>query len=474
MQNTVPNRPEQIIQHKLSAIQRRMRIGNIFQNLATFNFWGLFIVGTLLGGDRLFPLPIPIGLAVSLPIAVASVAAIGSSLLRKIDLLEVARLVDQRLNLKERLATALEIMGQKDSSDFATLQIRDAAQVSQGVLPTAAVSYTVPPSFKWLSIPMLLIVFSFFIPRMYEVSPPLTVPEHAAIHDAASRLERAVTDLNDTELSKQVEQTVRALRNERSGVADAQKTLSKLRADVEARKNQLAENDIHQGENSNMLSGANAEKIASDLQQLADQMNELTETQRTELEALLKQLAARLGGNPAAKHLVDQLNEIETKEISPDMLARIARSLLEIDRQAKDIAQMETILEEIKASRKNIGLAGIEMARKTGGVAGSDGGPGEESGTGEAQGTQVGAMSSGEQSTEALRLGGVTSDSEELATASTQEAPSDEDEPPYMPYRKVYLNAKQTYAEAVERESIPVRYRQRIKDYLDALANTTE
>ena len=58
------------------------------------------------------------------------------------------------------------------------------------------------------------------------------------------------------------------------------------------------------------------------------------------------------------------------------MLAKIARSLLEIDQQAKDMAQMEDILEEIKASRKNIGLAGIEMARKTGGVAGSDGGPG--------------------------------------------------------------------------------------------------
>ena len=474
MQNTVHNQPEQIIQNKLSAVQRRMQIDSIFQNLATFNFWGLFIAGILLGANRLFPLPIPVGLALCLPIAVASVAAVGATLLQKIDLLAVARLVDQRLNLKARLATALETMGRKDSSDFAVLQIRDAAQVSQGVLPTAAVSYAVPPSFKWLSIPMLLIIISFFIPRMYEISPPLTVSEHAAIHDAAAKLEGAVTDLNDTELSKQVEQTVKALRNERSGVADAQKALSKLRADVEARKSQLAENDIHQGENSNMLSGANAEKIASELQQLADQMNELTETQRTELDALLKQLAARLGGNSAAKHLVDRLNEIETKEISSEMLARIARALLEIDRQAKDIARMETILEEIKASRKNIGLAGIEMARKTGGVAGGDGGPGEESGTGEARGTQVGAISSGEQSTEALRLGGVTSDSEEFATVSTQEAPSDEYEPPYMPYRKVYLNAKQTYAEAVEREGIPVRYRQRVKDYLDAIVNTTE
>ena len=135
-------------------------------------------------------------------------------------------------------------------------------------------------------------------------------------------------------------------------------------------------------------------------------MDGLTEAQRAELDALLRQLAERLGGNPAAKNLVDQLNEIGTEGVSPEMLAKIARSLLEIDQQAKNMAQMEEILEEIKASRKNIGLAGIEMVRKTGGVAGSDGGPGEESETGEARGTQVGAMGSEAQPTEALQLRG--------------------------------------------------------------------
>ena len=95
---------------------------------------------------------------------------------------------------------------------------------------------------------------------------------------------------------------------------------------------------------------------------------------------------------------------------------------------------------------------------------------------GEARGTQVEAMSSESQPTEALQLRGATSDSEDFSTASTQETPSDEEEeqPTYMPYREAYLNAKQAYAEAVERDGIPVRYRQRVKDYLDAIANTGE
>ena len=483
MRNAIQNQPEQIIQNKLSAVQRRLRMEETLQNLAIFNLWGLLIAGILLVGDRFFPLPISIGFAIVLPIVVASIIAVGLSLLQKIDPFEVAHFVDQRLNLKERLGTALEAMDRRNAGDFAILQIRDAARAAQGISPAAVVSYTVPRIVKWLPVPTLLVGLSFFIPRMYEVVPPPTVSEHAAIQDAAARLEGAVSGGNKTELSKQVEETVKDLRNKRTDVPAAQEKLSKLREELQAQKNQLAEDELDQAveaisklsENSNLLGGANTAEIASELEKLADQMDGLTEAQRVELDALLKQLAERLGENPAAKNLVDQLNEIGTEGVSPEMLAKIARSLLEIDQQAKDMAQLEEILEEIKASRKNIGLAGIEMARKTGGVAGSDGGPGEESGTGEARGTQVEEMRSGVEPTEALQLSGVTSESEEFATASTQEAPSsEEEEPTYMPHRKAYLNAQQAYAEAIERDRIPVRYRQRVKDYLDAIANAGE
>ena len=479
MRNTIQNQPEQIIQNKLSAIQRRMRIDSVIQNLATFNFWGLLIVGALLVANRFFPLPILIGYAAFLPIVGASVIAVSLSLIREIDPFAVAHLVDQRLNLKERLGTALDAIHRGGVNDFAILQIRDAAQAVQGLVPATAFSYTVPATLKWLPIPILLVGFSFFMPRMYETPAPPTASEYAAIQGAAARLEQAVRGLDDTELSKKVEETAKVLRNKRTGVQAAQKALSKLREEVQAQK---AENEMDQaveaistvGENSELLSGADAEAVASDLQKLADQMDELSEAERAELDALLRQLADRLGGNPAAKGIVDQLNEIETEGVSPEMLAKIARSMLEINQQAKDRTQLAAILEEIKASRKNIGLAGIEMARRTGGVAGSDGGPGEESDMGEAQGTQIGAMGSETQPAEALQLRGVASDSEGFSTASTQETPSGEEEPTYMPYREVYLNARQAYAEAIERDRIPVRYRQRVKDYIDAIANTGE
>ncbi len=484
MRRPTQKQPEQIIRDKLSAVQRRMRIEGIFQKLATFNFWALLITGILLAVNRFFPLSIPIGVAALLPVVVASVIAVGLNVIQKIDPFAVAHLVDRRLNLKERLSTALEAIQQNRTDDFATLQVRDAAQAVHGLIPAAAFSYTVPAALKWLLIPIALVGLSFFVPRMYEVPPPPTPAEQAALHDAAAKLEQAVNGFDDSELSKAVEDAVKTLRNRRTGVQAAQTELSKLRESVQARKDQLAENDVDQAvkaisalsESSELLSGADAEQVASDLQKLADQMDELTDAQRAELDALLKQLADRLRGNSSAKGIVDQLNEIETKAVNPELLAKIARSMLAIDQQTKDRAQLETILEEIKASRKDIGLAGIEMERKTGGVASSDGGPGEESGTGEAQGTQVGAMRSEAQPAEALLLSGASADLDAFSTASAsvQEKPTGENEPTYTPYREVYLNAQRAYAEAIDRDRIPVRYQQRVKDYIDAIANTGE
>ena len=43
-------------------------------------------------------------------------------------------------------------------------------------------------------------------------------------------------------------------------------------------------------------------------------------------------------------------------------------------------------------------------------------------------------------------------------------------EPKYITFQRAYLNAKQNYAEAIERDRIPVRYQQQISNYLNAIA----
>ncbi len=529
------NQPEQIIQERLSAIRRRIQINRLFRNLAFYGFWWLIFAGALLITNRLVHLPLPIGFTVLLALAIALTVAVSLNLFHKTDLRTVARFVDRRLVLKERLSTALEAIHRNATDDFSrsvaqdsawlNLQIRDAAYAAQAIVPARVVSYAFPSLLKWFPIPLLLVGLSFAIPRLYEIPPPPTAAERAAIDEAASALEAAMQGIADASLAKQIRDTIKALQHKNIDVQAAADRLSKLRDEVRAQKSQLPEKGMDQAveaisklnEDSQRFKGKDTRSMASDLEKLAEQMaqNQLSPEEQAELDALLKKLAERLTGNAAAKSLTDPLAEIQTQVVTLEMLRKIARSLLEIDQKAKDIAQLERILDEIKASRKNIGLAGLEMARKTGGVANSGGGPGEESGTGEARGTQVeqseakrnpdllgtsgesnfeakaqtdGAETSSQveqpargtdnpsvQSAEAktsdLTLKGIESDSQHFSKVYMQEAPTGEGEPTYMPYRNVYLNAEQAYAEAVSRNGIPVRYRKQIRDYLDTIAN---
>jgi hypothetical protein len=487
----------------------------------------------------LIHLPIPLGFTALLALAIALTIAVSLNLFQKTDLRTVARFVDRRLVLKERLSTALEAIHRNATEDFSrpvardsawlNLQIRDAAYAAQAIVPARVVSYAFPSLLKWFPIPLLLVGLSFAIPRLYEIPPPPTAAEQAAIDEAATALETAMQGISDASLAKQIRDTIKALQHKNIDVQAAADRLSKLRDEVRAQKSQLPEKEIDQAvgaisklnEDSQRFKGKDTRSMASDLEKLAEQMaqNQLSPEERAKLDALLKKLAERLTGNAAAKSLTDQLAELQTQVVTPEMLRKIARSLLEINQKAKDIAQLERILDEIKASRKNIGLAGLEMARKTGGVANTGGGPGEESGTGEARGTQAsgesdsdtalpgsagaspsqskdfeaktkidGAETSSQveqphrgtdnpsvQSAEAkasdLTLKGIESDSQNFSRVYMQEAPTGEGEPTYMPYRNVYLNAKQAYAEAVSRNGIPVRYRKQIRDYLDTIAN---
>ena len=119
-------------------------------------------------------------------------------------------------------------------------------------------------------------------------------------------LSKRLAAVNKTELSKQVEETVKTLRNKRTGVQAAQEKLSKLREEVQAQKSQLAENELDQAfktisklsENSNLLSGADTAEIASELEKLADQMDGLTAAQRAELGGAAQATCPTAWGQP--------------------------------------------------------------------------------------------------------------------------------------------------------------------------------
>ena len=497
--------PLPIIQNRLSAIQWRMQCRKLFGNLASCGFWGLLLVGTVLIANRLIRLPLSITPTVVLLLAGSMIVAVALTLLRKTDRFAVARFVDDRLTLKARFSTALESIEHGRTGNSIHLQLCDTANFAEEIVPADAVPYRFPSMFKWLAIPAVLVGLSFAVPYMYAVPPPLTAAEQEAIQNTAMELEQAIKGIDDTELATAIRDGANKLK--KADVQKAQAHLRKLRDAVDARQAQLSDAELTEAvkaiEATQRFKGMSPGDIAAELEKL-EQNPLLSPELQAELHELFKQLAERLEDNPTTRALVNQLATLETQAVSAEMLEKIKKSLLEIDQKSERIEQLEQLANQIKASQKNIALAGIEVDRpSSGGTANSGSGPGEEMGDREVQGTVAAGGTDfeprtaprmeetplveqldkttkphttintppGDTTGPTVTLKGTGSESESTTTVFVgAHETAGGAEPTYLPYSKAILNTKQAYANAIENNQIPVRYRKQIEDYLNAIS----
>ena len=460
---------EQPIRNRLTVIRRRMRLEDFFQRLAFYGFWGLALVGVLLILNRFIRLPIPVSVVVSVPLGVSIITAVCLSLSQKIDGFAAARFVEKRLDLKERLSTALESLRRNMTDDFACLQIRDAENFAKEIVPENVLPYTRPSILKWFPVSVLLIGCAFVVPRMYELPPPPTAAEQAAIDNTVVELERSAMGL-DGVLAEQIQATAKALRKT-TDTQTAQDRLSQLRDDVRVSKEKslkAGETIAELAQASQHFKGMDAAKMAEELEKLAEQP-ELSPELQAELQSLFKKLAEQLGDNPATRNLMNELASLQTQAVSPDMLKEIARALSKMNQTAKSLAQFE---QQIKESRKNIAVAEIEMNRESGGGSTPGGGPGEEPGREMEQQVNTSSTPSAQAEGTDLTLASILFDSDKFSQVFVGENdPSSETEPAYLPYRDVLLKAQTAYAEAMKNDRIPVQYQKQVKDYLQAIEN---
>ena len=201
--------------------------------------------------------------------------------------------------------------------------------------------------------------------------------------------------------------------------------------------------------------------------------------------------------------LSDSLHEIQGKAVTPETLQDIIAALEKMEKSTS-LAQLEA---QLTASQKELALATIDTESAGGGVANSDGAPGQNAGTGEVQGTREGTSGSdpqlesqtavsGEMESEtnggdaALPLTGegtpdlqvdgnqltltaeTSGNAEGFSRVFTGEVSTDASA--YLPFTEVVLNASRAYAEAIENNRIPIRYQTQIKSYLEAISKKNE
>ncbi|MDE0300960.1 MAG: hypothetical protein OXN17_20190 [Candidatus Poribacteria bacterium] len=507
-QSRTPGPPvsqQQIIQALLSILQRRMRVQSLYSQLARTAFWGLLLTSGIVLLSRFVRLPNIPSMVLLMPIIVAAVLVTVLSFVRKVSSSAVAVFVDKQMNLKERFSTAVELIQRDSTDELSHLQIRDAASSCTATSPSAIVPYRLPSIFKWLPIPLLLLTASFAMPRMYQLPLPPTASEKKAIEKTVENFNRLIGETDDPLLAKKLQDAMNGLKDTDS--LSVQERLSKLRDEVRARKQEFNENEIDEvGEVFAEVSGESNRFKNIDLSKLSDELEKLANEEildpelQEELRALFRKIAERLEGNRAAKNLTEEFVGLETRTVSPDFLKKIARRLEDVAKLARNREQLEQMLEQIAASRKSIALASLDLhiGRDSGGTANSQGGAGNETATGETQGTIAAADSdfvpdktveeaefrNNPMTTEPthdlrtdgpeLRLKDVSPNADAIGDTDVyvgSDAPNVEEEAGYIPYREVFLNAKQDYAEAIGKNRIPLRYQQLINNYLESIRN---
>lgn len=497
------NLNEQSIQNCLRDIRSRMHKQALLQTVVDAVFYGLLLLATLFTVDRIIHLPIPMFSITCLVIAGAVGVGICFSFKRRKDLQFVARTVDRDMGLKERLSTAFGLIQHNTQSDLARLQIRDAAATVATLTVAKVNPYRMPTLLKGLPIPLLFIALSFAIPRFYDMPQPLTAAQQQVVDMAVANLEEV--QVNNQRLQTQIQETVKRLKAA-DDIDTAQAHLGSLNRDVRKQKlEQMAamESAIAQATQATQrFSGMDANQLAAELETIMEQP-EIP----SELQAELTNLFTRLADRLPQGTLSDSLAQLQEKAASQETLQDIVDAL----RQAEKSMQLAQLEAQLTASRKELALAGIETQQTSGGVANSDGAPGQNRGDGEVQGTleatsdfvpkpttptadeAEGDMTTNGDNfidTEQPPLTGETTPPLQVeGTKLTLTAePSGEsqrfsrvftgevldDAPAYLPFSHAVLNAKRAYAQAMNNNRIPARYQTQIKAYLEAIATINE
>ncbi len=195
--------------------------------------------------------------------------------------------------------------------------------------------------------------------------------------------------------------------------------------------------------------------------------------------------------------LSNTLQKAQTENVSEETLQEILNSLDQLN-------QLNDLEKQLTESRKDIALAGLEFEQSNGGLAGSDSAPGDESANNETQGTLVNndtanslKSESNEESnvdntelTEPLtgdQIPSIGIDGKDIILNSNSISelnPSSRvfsgnnrdavDESDYLPFSDVVLNAQREYAQAIQTNRIPVKYRTQIKAYLETINKINE
>jgi hypothetical protein len=190
----------QIIESALHRASRRRRWARALRGLWSGLLVGAIISLLIVAAYHLWPLPtwtLTAAAFVPLPFVLAGLVM---GAWRQTPLTEVARWVDGRQHLQERLSTALEVASgqEQEGSRWRELVVTDAAEHAKSLDPRRLVQFNLPKATKWALVILALTVGLGFVPEYRSKSFRQKKADEAVIKEVG----RQLTELTRRTLEK--------------------------------------------------------------------------------------------------------------------------------------------------------------------------------------------------------------------------------------------------------------------------------
>jgi hypothetical protein len=259
---------------------------------------------------------------------------------RPAPLLETARWVDSKKQLKERLSTALELADGKHEGPWTKLVISDAAASVDQLNPKTLLPFSLPGSLRWAVILLVAAVGLGFIPEYRTQTYVQKKKDEKAIKEAGREL---------------AELTRRTLKSRPPAMEQTKKSIEQVtELGDHLNKAQLTRNEA-------------LKDLASVTEKLKNQARELTKN-NPGLKSLEKAARSSTKGGSSAADLQKQIENLSKQlgasAANPENLEKMKEALDKAKQMAGDLAKQQTPLTKEEEEKMQATLADLAKQAK--------------------------------------------------------------------------------------------------------------
>jgi len=343
------------LEKKITAVRRRLRLFRLLD----WTFWGLIAGLTaavlLLLVLKLFPNDVPrveVGAAVAAGILLGAFVA---ALVRRISLMDAALYADTRLQLRERISSALALarVGRSESRAFPALEA-DARRYAQAIQPRRDFRYKMPRHAKHALWPALALVAVYFIPQMNLFGNP--PPPPAAQRTAAPLMTPEQREKRVQKLRELAEEARKAEEENLAGTPEDLKLADRL---------ERLSRDLSQGRKSDREVVAEMSRLSEELKiqerAFTKEMmpfKQLKGLQRANKTKDLRQDMKNQDFESAAERLQKMAEMMQNPgQMSPNEMDQLASEMDELAQSMKDNPQMAESMGQAAQAMKQMAEA---------------------------------------------------------------------------------------------------------------------